>query len=65
MSDYEKPEGFNQMIDHFINEIEETDDELAARTERNINLIGAFVDHVQKETGIEIPDEAVESFFGA
>ncbi|WP_077920446.1 hypothetical protein [Spirosoma sp. 209] len=65
MNDYEKPEGFNQMIDHFITEIEETDDELMARTERNMNLISAFADHLKKEVGYIIPERVIESFFGA
>ncbi|RYC70700.1 hypothetical protein [Spirosoma sordidisoli] len=44
---------------------EEADEELMARTDRNMNLISAFAEHLKKEAGIDIPDSAIESFFDA
>lgn len=32
-------------------------------TDRNMELIGSFMDHVKEETGIEIPEEVLVSFF--
>lgn len=44
---------------------EEADWQLEARTERNMEVIGAFVEHVKNTTGTEISEEVVLSFFNA
>lgn len=41
------------------------DTELEAKTDQNMNLISAFADHFEAETGKEIPDEVIYSFFNA
>ncbi|QHV99249.1 hypothetical protein [Spirosoma endbachense] len=43
----------------------ETDEQLEARTERNMNLISQFLDHVKSESGIAISEDVVLSFFNA
>lgn len=42
---------------------QEADWQLEARTERNLNLIDSFTNHLKEMHGIEIPDEAVVDFF--
>lgn len=32
-------------------------------TDRNMELIGSFIDHIKEETGFEIPEEVLISFF--
>lgn len=44
---------------------EEADWQLEARTERNLNLIDSFTNHLKESYEIEIPEEAVLSFFDA
>jgi hypothetical protein len=39
--------------------------EVEAKTARNMDLIGAFLDHVKEETGVEVPESALLSFFNA
>jgi hypothetical protein len=39
--------------------------ELEAKTVRNMDLISAFLDHVKEETGVEVPESALLSFFNA
>ncbi len=57
----------HRAIDRAANddETDETDEQLEARTDRNMNLISSFLDHVKAESGIEIPEEVLLSFFEA
>lgn len=41
------------------------DRKLEKRTERNMELITAFIEHYNRETGKEIPERVVLSFFDA
>jgi len=47
--------------------VEELHEEIEADTEKNMNLISAFIDHVKKESDnrVIIPEEIVLSFFKA
>lgn len=43
----------------------ESDEQLEARTERNMNLISGFAEHVKTTSGVDIPEEAILSFLNA
>lgn len=48
-----------------LNEEENDERELEAKTDRNMNLISAFCEHLKNEASIDIPESAVLSFFNA
>ena len=44
---------------------EESEKELEERTDRNMNVISDFCEHVKSEVGLVIPESAILSFFNA
>jgi hypothetical protein len=51
------------MLDQDDLDGEENVKQIEELTDRNMELIGSFIDHVREETGIDIPESVLISFF--
>jgi hypothetical protein len=63
LDNYQQPAPAKEGIS--VQHEDDSDRELEITTDRNMDLISEFVEHLKDEAGIDIPESAILSFFNA